>query len=154
MIDDEKVPDRGGTSPNFWALSQARASSVEPEWPWACQNSPRVLFTNQNAEIRVWVYFEPFGKLGSTSLEPGAYLLRAKTSARGQRAQARSTSSPWSKFQQRRTKRNGEAKKSRGIKTQRNKKIILPLGQNFLRLLELLHPDTRRVGMTEKKNKF
>ena len=48
----------------------------------ACQNSFRScfepeVFINKNAKIRVGAYFEPFGKLGSLSLEPGACLLRA-----------------------------------------------------------------------------
>ena len=68
--------------------------SVEPERARACPNYPRAcfepeLFTNKNAKIRVRAYFEPFGKLGSLSLEPGAYLLRAKISARASEPEPR-----------------------------------------------------------------
>ena len=48
----------------------------EVEQARACQNSP------QNAQIQVPACFEPYGKLGSSSLEPRAYLLLAKISAR------------------------------------------------------------------------
>ena len=37
---------------------------------------------NKNAKIQVLAYFEPFGKLGSLSLESGAYLQQAKNLAR------------------------------------------------------------------------
>ena len=38
--------------------------------------------TNKNAKIRVQAYLEPVGKLGLSSLKPGAYLLRAQNQAR------------------------------------------------------------------------
>ena len=67
--------------------ARARALSVKPERARACLNRPRAcfepkLFTNKSAKIRVRAYFKPFGKLGLPSLEPGAYLLSAKISAR------------------------------------------------------------------------
>ena len=60
----------------------------------ACQNNHRACFepelsTNKNDKFRVRAYFEPFGKLGSPSLEPGAYLLRAKISARASKPEPR-----------------------------------------------------------------
>ena len=66
---------------------RARALNVEPGRARACPNFPRASFepelsTNKNANIRVRAYFEPMGKLGSSSLEPGAYLLRAQNQAR------------------------------------------------------------------------
>ena len=78
---------RGGTSPIFSSPSRARALNVEPGRARACPNFPRASFepelsTNKNANIRVRAYFEPIGKLGSSSLEPGAYLLRAQNQAR------------------------------------------------------------------------
>ena len=88
---------RGGASPNFSSVSQARALSFEPERVQACPNYPRAcfepeLFTNKNAKIRVqalqkYRLIEPraWGLLTvSQKLGPG---LRA-------RAQDRSTSSP------------------------------------------------------------
>ena len=60
---------------------------IEPERARACQNILRACFkpenfTNKNAKIQLRAYFESFGKLGSLSLESGAYLLRAKILAR------------------------------------------------------------------------
>ena len=76
------ITTRGGMSP-----SRARALNVEPGRARACPNFPRAsiepeLSTNKNANIRVQAYFEPIGKLGLSSLEPGAYLLRAQNQAR------------------------------------------------------------------------
>ena len=64
---------RGRTSPKFSSPSRTRALSVEPERARACQNSHRAFFepelsTDKNAKIWVRVYFEPFGKLDSSSL--------------------------------------------------------------------------------------
>ena len=68
-------------------IFQARAEPSSSFECRACQNSTRAcfqpeLFTNKRATIRVRAYFEPFEKLGSPSIEPGAYLLWAKISAR------------------------------------------------------------------------
>ena len=65
---------------------------VEVEQARACQNNP------QNAKIQVPAYFEPYGKLGSSSLEPRAYLLQAKISARATEPKPRLVPPLWSTF--------------------------------------------------------
>ena len=78
---------RSVTSPIFLNPSQAWALIVEHGQAWAWQNIPQAcfepkLFTNKNTKIWVQAYFQPFVKLGSSSLELGAYLLQAKISTR------------------------------------------------------------------------
>ena len=74
---------RDETSPIFTSPSPARALSFEPGRARACQNFhwayfESELFTNEIFETRARACFELFWKLGFSSLEPGAYLLRAK----------------------------------------------------------------------------
>ena len=69
--------------PIFSSPSCAQALNVKPGRAQAWENFPRAcfepeLFTNKNAKIQVWAYFEPYRSMGSSSLEPGAYLRWAK----------------------------------------------------------------------------
>ena len=74
---------RGGKSSSFEC--RAQTSQSLSKYPLSLFKSK--LITNKTAKIEA--YFEPFGKLGSSSLEPGAYLLRAKFSARASKPEPR-----------------------------------------------------------------
>ena len=59
-------------------------------------------------------YFEPFGKLGLSSLEPGAYSLRAEISARASKPEPR-LFPPLSSFQRPGLKRGLNQEKDLGL---------------------------------------
>ena len=60
-------------------LSLNKAQTCE-KYPGACFEPE--LFPNKNEKLQAQAYIEPFFKSGLLSLEPGAYLLRAKNWAR------------------------------------------------------------------------